>query len=835
MENHSEKTEFKSFFPKIFASKLDAYAKGESSAYLHGKTTQSKTDANAPNFFQKWILNVIGTDESKSQNSSKNFFKRAFGMFKSSKNANKTHEKSGIDISRMFDEIELRPDIMNEVDGESEYGLAKADVKNLDERMININIAAAELLLNDTKTDLNDYAKKLLNNSMPGSYDKLIKKLKSNDPSLSEEQKIAEARQELAYAVVKAVRACYCQKLQDINNAKHARVGLDMEMKSLSNPKLARAQLEKKLTLIKLSDVEPPRYFIYGNTTGSGWALNEIPQEKLGSFDFEDGKVLPYSHNNNLLYSFIEDSKFHTLSQENKDENAKRKVEHTNFYNDVISPIQTLNARPITTESFDIKVIERKTTQQLYAEVQLQTFLARNAKELLEMYKGTLNNAEKIAVIDAAIANLQKRIYEDEVIREFMSMNHNADSKMEDFLAIQIDNNTTDLILEAANTVINIMDEKLATFSLLVENDVVLTSLVEEERSRLSITKRAIADTGEAYKIDVHLNSPINLIVQMHNELNNLNELLKYTEEYIKDQDIQIALQELIVKTNREITTLVSRLQNKDVTEDDIDAAKKLLSSPVVDVAIDYGKACENNDNEQKELLITKLQTLDKGIMDLNLLKLSRYLEEQGLESYQNTIKEISSCRTKCLDCTVEDMHDKVKNDLIFVTAEKLNRYNRLPESANTERMRLAKTIKQDLKLIEAWYDNRNSTYSARQNLNTLAEYVENSEAGLNKTKLKELIVSAQDSINDDNLHDSKIANKLNNNIIKLANQYAAIVNSKDEAAKLVDLNSKLKSLTIPPTLSFQNFKSLFRSESSKGALENKNNDNEARDTFQPK
>lgn len=825
MKNVKEITGVRSFFSRIFAKKLIKYVNGDPSVYMFGRAKPTPED---PTYFQKWIMKAINEDRSK-----------IIDDFQAD---------PGIDISRMFDEIDLSPEIIMEEDGVSEYELAEADMDRINIRMTYVVMEAAKLLLNKDKNDLNYYTKKLLNDSIPGSYDQLINKLKPNSSNLSEKEKLAHARQKLAYSFIGAVRCCYCQKLQDINLKKQAPLGWDIEVKNFSTDELSTYNANK-LTVIKLKDVEPNKYYIYGNTDGSKWELKEIPANIVLGVDFENEKTLPSVSKYSLLHNFISTNKYHTLHLDLQNANALREQKMMNFYMKVISPIETLNRRPINKDSFDVSLSNQQNSEKQYENLQNKTYLINNFKNLLELYKNSVVDDTKLVEINTAIRQLEIRLQDVEVINEFIEQKlPGVDEKINDFLAMPIDNTQKKLIIEAKTFIITNINQKLNDFDKLILSDINLHQMVELEKKRLQNSLVVIQEKDFNHNIDEHFHSPIYLIMKMNEEIKNLNALMHGLDDSELDSEIVDHLKISIIDIIKEFGNIESILKQNDFDVNKIERAQNLLSSSLVNIGSNYAKALKNKNDSQKKSLIADLNY--ETNLKLNLINLSRYLEDKNAELYKNTIKEISEYLYKLSDDSIRSPNRSIEKlrqisaaDMIFNVAEQLNERNKLTNVDDLKCWQLSKKIQSNLKKIENWCSNKNLIISARQNLEVLSEYVEQHNDIYSKNQLNELIDNAKESIKDDmvSYNDSnKIKKILNSDIVKLADLCVLTTGSKSR--KKEELDSSLKKLSQqgltnsdPKKFSifkFQAFKDLCLSLSKKIDPSDRNRDDKA--VFKP-
>lgn len=799
----------RSFFPKIFASKLPGYAKGEPEAYLFNQAKTSKTDPNAPTYFQRWVLKAIENNKSKEKLESDATSVSA---------VDDLQDVGGIDISRMFDEIELIPEIMNDEEGVSEYSLALADVNQMNERMTKINIEAAKIFLNENKDDLNDFAKKLLNDSMPGSYDRLIDILKPKSQDFTEAEKIAQARKKLAYAFVDATRTCYCQKLQDINSAKHEPLGLEIVVKSLSREDLNNYSVQK-LTLIEVKYDGPPKYYIYGNGDGESWALREIPVDVLGKIDFESENKLPSINRYSSIHNYIEMNKLHTLPKDFQEQNIARKKALIDFYQKVISPIETLNRRPITSESFDFKATNKATFAEAHARVQLELQLALNAKYLLNIYRDKVKNESELKSIDASIASLEIIIQEAYAINDFINLDLPVDEKMQSFLTNPISQQVKTVIKAGVVKVIEDIKVDLRDFDSKVSSDVDLHTMIENELEKLDVTAQSEIDVNFEFPFD----SRIYCIMQLDSEYDNLNNLMHGIDEMGFTPEMVEEYKNLIVNQIKVIAIIEVVLKTSTANRKDIIRANEILSRPIVNIAREYASACKNEDADKKSTMINELKShVDKARIESNLINLSRYLEDNGAEDYFYTIKEIGNYLHNFKGYSFQTVEEMSGADQICITAEKLQKYNNLPESAVDKRQQLAKDIKNNLQMIETWYKNQGLVILARANLDALSKYVENLDDSYNKDKINLLIENAKLSISDDSVRfdDSRqVQRLLNTDIIKLANK--SDIRSGSNLEEIANFNAALRDvgsqeLKKTSSFSFQTFKSLFNNQTRK-------------------
>jgi hypothetical protein len=801
MRKPKESKSVRSFFPEIFRKKLTDYSLGRPSAYLFNKAKTSETDPNAPTYFQRWILKAIDSTKPKS-------IPNADATNLS--DTNHIEEDVGIDISRMFDEIELRPEIMAEHgnESESEYSLALADVKRINERMTHINIEAAKIFLNRTKDDLNEFAKKLLNDSMPGSYEKLINILKPKDPALDETEKTAQARQKLAYHFIAAARTCYCQKLQDINSAKNPLLGLEINLKSLSKRDI-RNHREQKLTIFKSSDEVPSKYYLYGNTDGSSWKLQEIPESLLVEIDFARETKLPSSRRYDLLHGHIRSNRLHTLPLSIQEDNVKNAKSFKYFYENVISPAEALNRRPITSESFNFIENDEENEEQIYGRVQEKRIFAGNIKYLLEMQKSSLNDAEELQSVNASIRALEIIEQDAQAIDEYMNLELPVTDTMKTFLDKPISN----AIKTSSKLALSSVIKDLKSFSEKTGKNRDLQHMIAAELEKLAVTEQSEID----YNLDFPFDSPIYLIMKLYSEYDNLTNLmddLDMTGLSSKEAD---EYKMLILQQIKQILLIEEGLRRNPVDNRDIQRAHAILSNPIVSLSNKYASACISQSTEVKDDLIIKLGTyVERDKIRSDIVNLSHHLAHIGAESYINTIKEIDKYLHDYNEYSYETVQQISHENLIFQTAAKLREYNDLPESPSMKRQKLASEIQVNLQNIETWYENQNLVISARANLKILSAHLETLDQSYNKGKLRELISRAQESLRDENVrfYDSwRVLCLLNNDVIKLANVCGETKLPDEE--KIAALNLALKNLggnnsPKSSSFSFQAFKDLF-------------------------
>ncbi|MDP3562513.1 MAG: hypothetical protein Q8R83_10095 [Legionellaceae bacterium] len=665
------------FFARAFKKKYEAYCRGEKEAYVNGKVWYDSNNPGEGNYFQKWIIKnlpaePIQTEPSISErpetvtekpSSEKKTYASSFFSLKmpqisavsgligslspkksQTENLASTKEEKA-SLSRLFDEIELRPEILEQQDGLGEYELAQ---QNPAIRLQQVTQEVARLLLTDNLTELNDNTIAIVNEIQKNAYEKLLKRFEPDSPRLDEQEKVTIAKQKLANEFISAVLACYGQKLMDIADTKHPIVGWNINLLSLNNVSEIPKSLGNKLTLIKIKNDEsleetlpktPPQYFIYGNTNGDNWQLTEINRSTKGidTIPFEIQDTFALNRGNRYVYEEITATQAHTLSAREVVTNKENQKAYDDYFITTVSIINNSTNKLNTKEKLLTPISNRnKTKEQLLSAYYIKCQSLQAERQILIQYKQLSLEKADILKVNEAIEIIETHMQQINLINEFIQLDINLEDKIISFLD-ETQNSLIEDSIAKATVRLDIISENqkiLANYNQYITS----TDPKKAKRMRPMIQKESAdlvnseIDLTSNQSIDVskHINSPIFLIAKRHHVqsvLANLN--LNMDKIGIINSKAKI-LGEIIKKTSENLAFLEKQLQEGlEENKTDLEVVSdinRVFNEQIVKIAGSYSRhgICRALSTQLTEL--TYLPTAEQLLSDLNnLLKPTEY------------------------------------------------------------------------------------------------------------------------------------------------------------------------------------------------------------------
>ena len=190
-----------SFFAQAFKKKYEAYCRGEKEAYINQQVWYNPNNHREGNYFQRWIIKIlpesptaersisekspVETVKEKPVSPEKKTYTSSFFNLKMphmsvvsdlmgslSPHKSLSEKKDKVSLSRLFDEIELRPELLEQHDGIGEYELAQ---QNPVMRLQQVTQEVARMLLTEDLTELNANTISLVNEIQENAYEELLK------------------------------------------------------------------------------------------------------------------------------------------------------------------------------------------------------------------------------------------------------------------------------------------------------------------------------------------------------------------------------------------------------------------------------------------------------------------------------------------------------------------------------------------------------------------------------------------------------------------------------------------------------------------------------------
>lgn len=464
MSDNSE--EIKSFFMECFKNKVAAYARGEPSAYLNQKVmpaavvTSNSTDKPleaqlsqeifASQKFEEHIENKESTKSTKVKPVNPYSHIKPLNTYfqKWISKAYNHNTSGGIDITRMFDEIDLTKELLAKKTSsdKSEYDLALEDSINgrMEQRIQHVTVEAAKVFLNESKDELNDFAQSILNSALDvegkplsTNYEVLVDAFNPKDPNKSDAENLKIGREKLAYEFIRAIRACYFQKLQDLALAKCEIQGWDIQLQE--GEELPNAKSLKKLPVIfkllkpnELKDDDKYEYHFYGDIKSKKYPIEIVKSPILNNIDFGKVKTLASNSKNIDFYTYLIKNNLHSRFTENSS-NFKKINKYLTFNEDVIANNETYNRMEINKDYCNGLQQDKKNSEELYEKVRLLFKSCEILKDLISVDVFSLDDNESIT-IEAIDKGLQGFLDKKEEIDFSLNSKMNVDEKMQEFI-----------------------------------------------------------------------------------------------------------------------------------------------------------------------------------------------------------------------------------------------------------------------------------------------------------------------------------------------------------------------------------------------------------------
>lgn len=809
-----DESKVKSYFPDLFMGKVSAFMLGDPSAYLDGRALYAPNDPNSDTYFQTRIKQ---------------------GLVNARSGGGKG---TGLDITRMFDEINLQEGFLEfESQDLSEFALAEENAEFTEARIHNILNKVASAMLTADYAELSPDFQQLLNIAIPDvGYLGLLEEFKPvsldlpNIEEMSadeiEQQKLIVAKQGLADAFMKAVIVCYGQKLIDLSEIKFPRSGWDMDVKSFADEaELLEYEFPEKLTVVRVGSGDVTKFYVYGNGDGLDWQLREVNEEDLPEVKFKVDKSKPSKRCYKMTQDNLARVGAHTLSEQQKIQNAQNEEQYLQYYRQVISPIQIISQKPISKDSFIVNSSDLKPTDELLVDLE-----------------------QKKQVIDSRLEDLQRerKLVKDPVlvrkIDEYIKLYTNKQQQIEviDYLLDEPGGNTRENILLVLDDTHESADELAAielSGDLQAFADEVSTEINIEDRSELNVdgvtgenfaapesigqVRRRdllamVEDLQSKIKQDLQDNkpniaeykqTPIYFIMVMNKYSSNLSTLAGNVASAAESPKIGEALTLDVIEALRELSMLEYALTQDDVSRETIEKAQRFENSPLNSLAEEFSAAQESNNTQQMQTIAAKMANLPgREMIKLRLTNLQITLQKNST-AYAAIIRHIN-IELEFLEGATEDaVYHFARQSGIYAAALQFAKIQDMSSTHVVQKAKLKMDLKSQLDSLEKVYE----INDIKDNLDDLLRYVGqgfNTQQSDSPERIKvlkkermdlnKMILDAHDALNS--LSSAAQSHAMRSPIVNLAASYAKIcrMDEQNQPVELAKLDSSLESLVAP-------------------------------------
>lgn len=807
-----------SYFPQLFVAKLAAYMQGEPSAYIGGRVVYDTNNPQSGTIFQGKINKAVAAANSPGT------------------------ESIGIDISRMFDEIDLAGDFLElEKQGQSEYRLIQDNLDYAEQRVHYILQHVANEMLNESRTELSSSIQDLLNKVLPGGYLGLLNQFKPGDRNLPnfesmsaeeiEQAKLTIAKQRLAYAFMDSVKACYAQKLLDLNEQKFPKEGWDMDVKSFADEsELSEHVFPEKLTAIRVGSGDTEKFYVYGNGDGSEWRLREVKASTFPDVNFDFDDSIPSTRRYKMTQDQIRISGAHNLSEGQQALNAQNDESYLRYYFQVVTPLQVINQKPLTDDSFFVSTEGVKSTDELLIDLDQKKGVINARLDDLLRYRDNIQEPTILQII-----NQQIRLYEDKegAIEkvDFLLGEENVNPRQNIIEALD-DTNESEEVLAAIDSYVYLQtfaarvrrdireeaikedDENIETASVSSQNSLgqqrakTLLDMIEKEQAQI---RQDLEDNQ--LNITQYNQSPAYLLAVMQKAYSDLTIMARHIDSYSANADVGDAQTLDILAEVRKFAMLEQEIIDANAGIEDteeaaivIEKAQQFVNSPITALASKFSEALQTNNTQQMLSVSRDLESLPtREMIKLKIIGLQTKIQDDK-KRYANILKQIESDLDFLEIATAEQVVEYSESSSVYAVANDIYALQNLSSNHFIQKARLKMEVSSSLHNLEsAYFDSKISA-----SLDELIKYVavnyksqqEDAESGADliqeKANLSKMIIDTRNNFeSSDPLAKSRARRS---QIVEVAARYAKVMEMDEETkpAELARVEQSLEALVAP-------------------------------------